>query len=258
MAPNSPTPQFFRRDFLVGSVAGSVAVSTPSLVKRLLRPGLNMEEVNLSYAQSGEDVIAKLFFEELRVARPTYLDVGAFLPAFANNTYLFYREGSRGVLVEPNVDLVPDLRSRRPGDTVLNVGIGLTDQASAEYYRLSLPQWNTFDRQEAERRVQKTKGGVVLEGVVKMPLVPINRILAEHFPNGGPDFLSVDIESLDLAVLRTLDFTRFRPKMICTETLVHLTLAMGSETTPFLASHGYEVRGMTFANTLYVDSKLLA
>ena len=171
-------------------------------------------------------IVAEIF-DDLKVMKPTYLDVGAFLPIFANNTYLFYQQGGRGVLVEPNVDLIPELRAKRPGDTVLNVGIGLTEQGAADYYCMTLSQWNTFDKAEAERRVVKTGGEVEIERVVKMPLVPINRIMAEHFPQGGPDFLSIDIESLDLAVLRTLDFSRFRPKVICTETLIALDVPDG-------------------------------
>jgi hypothetical protein len=83
-------------------------------------------------------------------------------------------------------------------------------------------------------------------------------VLNEHFPGGGPDLLSIDIESLDLAVLKTIDFSTHRPKVICTETVVPLDIAMEPETTSFLASLGYAPRGMTFPNTIYLDMRLLA
>ena len=210
-----------------------------------------------SYAQSGEDVIVAGILDYFSVLKPSYLDVGAFLPIFSNNTYLLYQRGSRGVLVEPNVDLIPELRSKRPRDTVLNVGVGLTEQTAADYYCMSLIQWNTFDKGEAERRVAANGGKVRIERVVRIPLIPINRIIAEHFPSGGPDFLSIDIESMDLAVLKTMDFTRCRPKVICSETFVDQTFRMNPETTKFLAHQGYELRGMTCANTIYVDQSLI-
>jgi FkbM family methyltransferase len=237
-----------RRDFLVGAAAGVTGTGAIGLFKEERR------DLNPSYAQSGEDVIVASLFDYLRIEKPTYLDIGAYLPIFANNTYLFYQQGSRGVLVEPNIDLIRGLRSKRPGDTVLNVGVGLTGEGQSDYYCMSLAQWNTFDKDEAERRVTKTGGQVKIEKVVPMPLVPINRIMAEF---GTPDFLSIDIESLDLAVLKTLDFDRFRPKVICTETLIALTLQMETETTKFMESKGYEVRGMTAANTIYIDRPLL-
>ena len=46
--------------------------------------------------------------------------------------------------------------------------------------------------------------------VVKMPLLNINRVIAEHFGGGAPDFLSIDIEGLDFAVLKTLGYSRRR------------------------------------------------
>jgi FkbM family methyltransferase len=244
-------PQFLRRDFLVGSAAGLVAARFATLVTN----GWSRypEGTTTSYAQAGEDVIVAGILDRFHLTKTTYLDVGAFLPIYSNNTCLFYQKGSRGVLVEPNIDLIPELKAKRPGDTVLNVGVGQTEQSATDYYCMSLMQWNTFAKDEAERRVAESKGQVQIERVVKIPLISINRIMAEHFPPGGPDFLSIDIESLDLAVLKSIDFTRFRPKVICTETLIAMTFRMDPETTKFLASHGYEVRGMTCANTIYMD-----
>ena len=244
-------PQFLRRDFLVGSAAGLVAARSAALVTNgwSLDPG----GTTTSHAEAGEDLIVAGILDRFHLTKITYLDVGAFLPIYSNNTYLFYQKGSRGVLVEPNIDLIPELKAKRPGDIVLNVGVGQTEQSTTDYYCMSLMQWNTFAKDEAERRVAESRGKVQIERVVKIPLISINRIMAEHFPPGGPDFLSIDIESLDLAVLKTIDFTRFRPKVICTETLIAMTFRMEPETTKFLASHGFEVRGMTCANTIYMD-----
>jgi FkbM family methyltransferase len=249
-------PQVLRRDFLVGSAVGIIATGSATVLK-FGRPHYP-EGTNASYAQSGEDVIVAGILDHFHLTKMTYLDLGAFLPIYSNNTYLLYQKGHRGVLVEPNIDLIPELRAKRPNDTVLNVGVGLTEQSAADYYVLSLMQWNTFDKAEAERRVAANPDKIKIERVVKMPLIPINRIMAEYFPPSGPDFLSIDIESLDLAVLQTIDFTRFRPKVMCVETLVPTTFRMEPEITKFLASHGYVVRGMTIANTIYMDQSGIA
>jgi hypothetical protein len=125
--------------------------------------------VNPSFSQCGEDLIISDLFRFLDVPRPAYLDVGAFLPIYSNNTYLFYQRGSRGVLVEPNIDLIPELRAKRPGDAVLNVGIGLTEERSADYYCLSMPQMNTFSKDEAEGLVRSEGPGLRIRRVTKVP-----------------------------------------------------------------------------------------
>jgi hypothetical protein len=150
--------QFLRRDFLVGAAAGFVVTQTSGSIRG--DQARFPEGATRSYAQAGEDTIVQELFNFLKIQKPTYLDVGAFRPIAYNNTYLFYQGGSRGVLVEPNVDLIPSLKSARPGDTVLNVGIGVTSQKAASYYCLTLPEWNTFDGDEAKRMASGSGGKV--------------------------------------------------------------------------------------------------
>jgi FkbM family methyltransferase len=199
-----------------------------------------------------------MLFSFLKIDRPSYLDVGAWLPDVGNNTYLFYKLGSRGVLVEPNIGIIPRLKAKRSGDTVLNIGIGLTEQKEADYYCYADSQLNTFDKETAERRFAQS--GIRSEKVVKMPLVPINRVIEEHFHGKAPDFLSTDVEGLDLPILKTLDFQRYRPKVICAETIHEVfgraLHSMDPELTHFLSQQGYEARANTIINTIYIDKSI--
>jgi FkbM family methyltransferase len=242
-----------RRELLFSAAAGTAGGAAGFLGHRHFRSF--PRGATPSYSQSGEDVIATMIFKFLGINQPSYLDIGAWLPQSGNNTYLLYSRGSRGVLVEPNVAMIPELKSYRPGDVVLNVGIGITEQKEADYYCMTIDQWNTFDKTEAERRV--TAFACKIEKVVKMPLVSINKVIEENFHGKAPDFISIDVEGLDAAIMKTLDFQRFRPKLICAETLVALTFKMETEMTEFLSQHGYEPRGVTFPNTLYVDKSLV-
>jgi FkbM family methyltransferase len=252
----SAAPAFNRRAFFTGAVAGAVAGKASEWVQPLewTLKGMPLG-THLSFAQNGEDRIASTLFEFLDIEKPTYLDIGAYEPIVGSNTYLFYRRGARGVLVEPNVDCVGRLRSKRPGDTVLNVGVGLTADRSADFYRLSLPQRNTFDKDEAEKVVRDSGGKVTLREVVKMPLVPVNDVIAEHFGGKAPDFFSIDVEGLDFAILKTLDFGKYRPKMICSE--LRTNGKTNEEAVAFLRQRNYEIQGMTFPNILFVDRALM-
>src|SRR5205823_3960574 len=141
-----------------------------------------------------------------------------------NNTYFFYRKGYRGVLVEPNVTMCEQLRTVRPGDTTLAAGIGVTAAREADYYLMTDPSWNTFSREEAEQRQKVTGQKISIRKVIKTPLLNINDVMEEHF-GGAPVFLSIDAEGLDLAILKSIDFDRFRPPLICAETIVAGTRA---------------------------------
>jgi len=253
--PKKP-PQLFRRDFLVGVVGGLTAGGAASLAapdgwhEGRLSPG-----THLSYAQNGEDLVVESLFRAIGIDRPTYVDVGAYDPLICNNTYYFYRKGGHGVLVEPNPDLSSRLRSERPRDVVLTAGVGVDDTAELDYFIYSAPQLNSFDRSRAEKIEADTGGKVRHLRTVKMPLLNINRVIAEHL-GAAPDYLSVDVEGLDLAILKTLDFDRFRPMIVCAEHSPDP--AERAELIALLDRHGFAVRGQTYPNTIFVDRKRMS
>jgi FkbM family methyltransferase len=249
-----------RSEFLAG--LGGLAAGVPLGIagdRSLAPPAPPSAEAGAgerSFAQSGEDLIAAFIFRYLGIARVTYLDVGAYDPVEINNTYYFYRKGFRGVLVEPNTAMCEKLRAVRPLDTTLTAGIGVTAAREADYYVMTEPSWNTFSKGEADHQVAVTKGRVKIERVVKMPLIDINDVMGEHF-GGEPAFLSIDAEGWHLAILRSIDFQRFRPHVICVETLVSGTNAMLADVAAFMTSQGYQDRGGSIVNTLFVDGRLL-
>jgi FkbM family methyltransferase len=210
-----------------------------------------------SFSQSGEDVFVNFILGYLHMAaNMTYLDVGAFHPTKLSNTYYFYRGGRRGVLVEPNVDMTELLRTVRPKDVTLVAGIGITDQREADYYVMTDPARNTFSKEEAEHTERVTNRSTTIREVRKIPLLNINDVMQERFGR-GPTFLSVDTEGLDLAILKSIDYQRYRPTVICAETLVSGTRKTVAEIPEFMATQGYTVRGQTFVNTIFVDSRFL-
>ncbi len=256
MSSTPNRPQRSRRDFLTGAAAGAAVVGgaaeavtafTPySLFARPFPP-----DARPFYAQSAEDVVLRALLTRRGVTTPTYLDVGAWEPVVGNNTYLLYEGGASGVLVEPNVDLTAKLRRSRPRDTVLPVGIGFTGDAEADFYRLSDSQLSTFDKEQADRVV--ATGEVSLLGVVKTPLLTLNQVIEKHLGGAAPDLLSVDVEGLEFPIVKTLDLAKYRPRVVCVDALVTGTLTQRADTTEHLLKHGYEVRGMTFPNVIFVD-----
>jgi FkbM family methyltransferase len=189
------------------------------IARRVFLPGSQA-----AYSQFGEDLIIGHLFHSIGIQQPTYLDIGANNPKFISNTYYFYQRGSRGVLVEPNPRLCKLLRSARPGDVVLEIGIGLTSQAEADFYVFGgiADGLSTFSKEEArhwEVVGAKRFGKIPVEKVIKVKLVPINQIITDNFSGKAPNLLSLDVEGLDFDVLKGLDFERFPPDVVCVETL---------------------------------------
>ena len=103
-----------------------------------------------SWSQCGEDLILRYLFDLLHIARPTYIDIGAHHPWYYNNTYLFYRQGARGVNIEPDPSLHAGLVRGRRHDINLNIGIG-PGEAELDFYVMSTRTLNTFSASEAKK-----------------------------------------------------------------------------------------------------------
>jgi hypothetical protein len=69
-----------------------------------------------------------------------------------------------------------------------------------------------------------------------------------------PDFLSLDIEGLDLLVLKTINLKSNYPKVICVETTIYdgnkIDQKKSVEIIEFLRSNGYTIYADTFINTI--------
>jgi FkbM family methyltransferase len=206
-----------------------------------------------SFSQAGEDLIVHYLFQKLKMNAPTYLDVGANLPIVGSNTYFFYNRGSKGVCVEPDPSLYSAIKKTRPVDVVLNVGIGFGNDDEADFYNFPHPYtgWNTFSKEDANKKQKES--GIAIKDIKKIPLKNINEIIKTYF-HPHPNFISIDIEGLDLQVLQSLDFDRFKPEVICAETItfsINNTEEKRNEIAEFLQSKNYFVFADTHINTIF-------
>ena len=199
-----------------------------------------------SYSQEGEDMILQRIFAGKE--RGFYVDVGAHHPRRFSNTYLFYRRGWWGINVEPNPAGVRALQSDRGRD--INLQLGVSDcPGSLEYYFFDEPALNTFDGELAQWRLANTSYRIVRTSDI--PVERLDRILGAHVPPGmGIDFLTIDVEGLDFAVLKSNDWSAFRPKCVLVEALqTSLEDVIKGEIFQFMKEHGYELFAKTY-NTL--------
>ncbi|WP_126455394.1 FkbM family methyltransferase [Sulfuriflexus mobilis] len=208
-----------------------------------------------SYSQCGEDLITRHIFDALRIPSPTYLDIGAHHPSFLSNTRIFYDMGSHGVNVEPDPSLIKAFQKERPRDINLNVGIA-ENTGEIPFYIMNTRTLNTFSENDA--KLAEQGGRVKIKEVVNVPVLNINDVIKDNF-FGAPDFISLDVEGLDLSILRSLNFSLYRPKVICVETITFSENRQGKkiiEITDFMNDKGYFSYADTNVNTLFVDREI--
>lgn len=202
-------------------------------------------------SQFGEDRSIQEYLATLGKSSLSYLDIGANHPRLHSNTYQFYRQGSKGVLVDANPRICAKLKKCRPHDTVVNVGVLAEGEGEMTLSVMNIDGLSTLDATWKEHLLDQGLGEV--SETLKVKTLGINRLLAANFPHSAPDFVSIDIEGLDYAVLEAWDFSRWRPLLFCIETgiLTKGKYLRDDRFDPLMLDNGYIPLFQTFSNTIY-------
>jgi hypothetical protein len=192
---------------------------------------------SLSFSQEGEDLVLARMFGH----RPDgfYVDVGAHHPTRFSNTYHFYLRGWCGINIDPRTGFAEAFARARPRDINLNWAIG-SPPGERTYYEFNEPALNTFDPDRAAALDGTNGYRITNQRTVTMR--PMGTVLREHLPPGRRiTFLTVDVEGLDLPVLRSNDWDLYRPEAIVAELPdgVALTDLAAEPVTEYLRTHGY-------------------
>jgi hypothetical protein len=90
---------------------------------------------------------------------------------------------------------------------------------------------------------------------MKRKLVRLNEILEQHFTQGSPHVLSVDAGGLDYEILKSVDWKRWRPMIVCAETADTATGAVERDILELMRTNGYSVRGGSYVKTIFLDDE---
>lgn len=166
-----------------------------------------------SYAQNGEDrAILELF---PNATRGTYVDLGANHPYKISNTYLLYRRGWHGICVDPIPTLAKLHRRHRPRDMFLNVGVGV-ESGEFDFYEMSSAELSTFSADIARELVSAGRAAIIRTHRIRA--LPVEEIVATIASDGVFDLLSIDVEGLDVEIVRHTDWEKVRPRVVLCET----------------------------------------
>ncbi|MBD1363967.1 FkbM family methyltransferase [Mucilaginibacter sp. ZT4R22] len=230
----------------------------PLLFINKLYNKLSKTNIKLSFSQSGEDSIILFLIRSLKITQVQYFDIGTNDPRNMNNTYILYLNGFRGICVEPDPFFHKQIKKYRPGDVLIPKGVAVEQQDKATFYVMDDPLLNTFSPQEAEKLVNTHHREI--RKVLSVELIAINTIFEQYFKEDHCSVLSLDVEGLDLVILQSIDFSRFKPSIICVENIEYsenLTGKKDSFINEVLLEQGYILYADTYINSIFIDSNFL-
>ncbi len=172
-----------------------------------------------SYAQNFEDVMLARCFPG---PRGFYVDVGANDPDIDSVSRVFYERGWSGINIEPLAANSVRLRKRRLRDVNLEIAVG-EHEGTITFYEIF--QWHGYSTTDPEIAAQHRKDGLRVEER-RVPLRRLAAVLDEHVRGRPIDFLKIDVEGAELAVLRGAGLDRHRPKIIVAESRMPVTIHM--------------------------------
>ena len=171
-----------------------------------------------SFAQMGEDLIIEnnLHKYSLSGASLTYLEVGTNHPCNSNNTFLFYEQGARGILVEPDKKYWELINQYRPEDVLIKSCIADYDSDQEDFYLMTAGSLNTLSKKIAnDYCTNNAMGQQKIEQIIKVSVININKVLAKF--NKWPNLISIDTEGMDISILNTINWNKFRSEIVCVE-----------------------------------------
>jgi hypothetical protein len=131
------------------------------------------------YSQFGEDGIIEEIFKRIGIENGFYVEFGAGDGVWISNTYSLFKKGWKGFLIEADTSKKYELRKNFPEGCGVNF----------------CNEFVTWKKEDKRGRL-------------------FDEIAQKYFPFKEIDFLSIDIDSGDLYILKSL---KRRPKVICIE-----------------------------------------
>jgi len=208
--------------------------------------------IAFSYAQGAEDIIiphiARYDFGLDGPGR--YVDVGCNAPVKYSNTFLLYLIGWRGINIDANAELVAECKRVRRQDICVRAAVSDSER-EVVFHKAKDDAVSTID----ETRLVEWKKHFEFSDEDQETLVTrtLTSILDEQWTKGDAiDLLSIDVEGHDFQVLRSLDLSRYRPKIVVIE-MHSIAKIEENEIYKYLILNGYIFKHFAVLNAYFVD-----
>lgn len=190
--------------------------------------------------KSSSSLISKIFRRE-QITKGYFIDIGAYSPKLYSNTYYFYKSGWNGITVEPNKKAKKWFRFVRPREKYICAAIGNSEGEKMYYHSAGYSGENFISTMPTIQRV-----GYIPE---EIRLITLSELFQIEVPvKQHVDLLSIDCEGYDFSVLKSNDWSKFRPSVVVVETDPY------SEITEYMKENDYEILAFTIGSVIYKDT----
>jgi hypothetical protein len=219
-----------------------------------------VSDTYISFSCEGEDlIIDKLFGKQ---SMGYYIDIGAYKPIRANNTFKFYLKGWKGVLIEPNPRFKFWATIIRRRDKILSLGIDPSlKEVSMEkklYIYSDRPSNNTISEETVKNNLEVL--GRKHDQELELKFVGVEFLInnTEIF-NNKIDIMSIDAEGIEESLIESIvNVNKIIPKVICVEQ-IHSSCEQIMQTNIYriLLNNDYILLAKTVLNAIYIHKQFL-
>jgi FkbM family methyltransferase len=162
-----------------------------------------------TFAQNFEDVMLRRAL--LDVKRGFYIDIGAFDPIIDSVTNWFYSQGWRGINIEPNPEFHRKLEVHRPHDRNICLAVNKVSGMFPFIFNDGLSALAMHEGSFENKAAQEGTKWSEVEGI------SLDEVFQRYVEGSTVDFLKIDAEGAEAAILSSSDFKDVRPRILLVE-----------------------------------------
>jgi FkbM family methyltransferase len=160
------------------------------------------------YSQHGEDVFFLDYINKknIRINDYIYIDVGANHPTDISNTFLLYKNGMNGFIIEPNLELLNLFKFFRRKDLIFPIGVS-NESNMSQFFISKTPVLSSFKKDWRNSEISVS---------YYVPIMTLDDALRNNISK--PIFLiSIDVEGLNKEVLEGAIKVISKSLLVCIE-----------------------------------------
>lgn len=207
------------------------------------------------FGQWAEDVLIRKLFDKSK-KDGVYLDIGAYHPFTHSNTAYFWMKGWVGINIDANPNTVQLFEKHRPNDK--NIWSAIVPNADYEngvrQVSLMLPSKADYASGIAATGTVNTSVGTErgFSQSQSVPAISVSALIARENIK-SVDYLNIDIEGYDEAILREINFSIITPSVVTVEDYSdNFEGLLGSNITKLMKQNGYQLTGRAGPTSIFL------